>query len=76
MLADDVLDTISQESARIDERLEAQREALENCLGRLSAGHRSLVLRAYVPGVQIKDLAAQGGRTVRTISGCIAYESG
>jgi RNA polymerase sigma-70 factor (ECF subfamily) len=65
VLADDVLDTISQESARIDERLEAQREAVENCLGRLSAGQRSLVLRSYMPGVQIKDLAAQSGRTVR-----------
>ena len=65
VLADDVLDTISQESATIDEQLQTQRDALEDCLDRLPAGERTLVLRAYMPGVQIKDLAAQSGRTVQ-----------
>lgn len=64
VLADDLLNTIAQEAASIDERLQAQREALENCLDKLPAEQRTLVLKAYVPDVQIKDVAEQSGRTV------------
>lgn len=64
VLANDLLDTIAHESALIDERLEAQRDALENCLGKLPAQQRTLVLKAYTPDVQIRDVAERSGRTV------------
>jgi len=60
----DLLNTIAQESERLDERLEAQREALEDCLSKMPADQRKLVLSAYMPGEQIKDIASQSGRSV------------
>jgi len=64
VLADDLLNTIADEAERMDDRLQAQREALESCLDKLPAEERTLVLRAYMPDVQIRDVAKQSGRTV------------
>lgn len=64
VLADDLLDTIADEAALIDERLEAQREALEDCLEKLPAEQRTLVLKAYMPDVQMTAVAEQSGRTI------------
>ena len=64
VLADDVLDTVAHESAQIENRLSAQREALEGCLERLPDEQRTLVLAAYEPDVRIQDVAEQSGRTV------------
>lgn len=64
VLADDVLQTVAQESVQIEERLAAQREALEACLEKLPDAQRSLVLAAYTPHVRIQEVAEQSGRTV------------
>lgn len=55
--------TLADEAANAPEAREAQREALERCLGRLRATQRELVLNAYAPGVRIDQLAAERGQT-------------
>ena len=64
VLADDVLQTVARESARDEERLSAQREALESCLEKLPLEQRTEILAAYAPGVAIQEVARQSGRTV------------
>lgn len=64
VLAEDVLNTVACESAQIENRLSAQREALEGCLEKLPGEQRTLVLAAYAPDVRIQDVAEQSGRTV------------
>lgn len=64
VLAEDVLHTVAHESARDEERLAAQREALEGCLEKLPEEQRTVILAAYAPDVGIQDVAKQSGRTV------------
>jgi RNA polymerase sigma-70 factor (ECF subfamily) len=64
VLADDVLNAVAHESAQVENRLSAQREALESCLEKLPGEQRSLVLAAYSPDVSIQNVAEQSGRTV------------
>jgi len=64
VLADDVLQVVAHESTRDDERLSAQREALEVCLEKLPTQQRKLILAAYAPDVEIQKVAGQSGRTV------------
>ncbi len=64
VLSDDLLNTIAHEAVLIDERLQSQREALENCLDKLPVEQRTLVLKAYMPDVQIQHVAEQSGQTV------------
>jgi RNA polymerase sigma-70 factor (ECF subfamily) len=64
VLADDVLQKVAQESARDEERLSAQRDALEGCLEKLPEEQRTAILSAYAPNVGIQDAAKRSGRTV------------
>ena len=64
VLADDVLHTVAQESGRDEERLFAQREALEGCLEKLPKEQRTMILAAYAPDAAIQNVAKQSGRTV------------
>lgn len=64
VLAEDVLVTLADESARLEGRLSAQRDALEACLGRLTGDQRALVLAAYAPGTRVQDVAQRSGRTL------------
>lgn len=64
VLADDVLHTVAHESEQDEERLSAQREALEGCLEELPKEQRTVILAAYAPDVGIQDAAKQSGRTV------------
>lgn len=64
VLADDVLLTMAHESEQHEERLSAQREALEGCLEKLPKEQRTVILAAYAPDVGIQVVAKQSGRTV------------
>lgn len=64
VLADDVLNTVAQESSQIEDQLSWQRDALEGCLKKLSSEQRSLILAAYQPDARMQDVATQSGRTV------------
>jgi RNA polymerase sigma-70 factor (ECF subfamily) len=64
VLADDVLQTVAHESGQDEERLSAQRDALESCLEKLPKEQRTVILAAYAPDAAIQDVAKQSGRTV------------
>ncbi len=64
VLADDVLQTVARESARDEERLSAQREALESCLEKLPPKQRTTILAAYAPDAAIQEVARHSGRTI------------
>jgi RNA polymerase sigma-70 factor (ECF subfamily) len=64
VLAEDVLRNVANESAQDEERLSAQREALEGCLERLPKQQRAVIMAAYAPDVGIQSAAKQSGRTV------------
>ncbi len=64
VLGDDVLEVVASESSRDENRLSAQREALETCLAKLPGEQPQLVLAAYTPDVGIQNAAKKSGRTV------------
>ena len=58
VLAEDVLEILAEEAVSAETRLSAQREALEQCLAKLSAEQRRLVMMAYAPGAPMTVSAA------------------
>jgi RNA polymerase sigma-70 factor, ECF subfamily len=64
VLAEDVLHTVAHDSEQDEDRLLAQREALEGCLEKLPGEQRTVILAAYAPNAAIQDVAKQSGRTV------------
>lgn len=64
VLADDVLQAVARDSVESENRLSAQRDALEDCLASLPAPQRDLVLAAYSPDVGMQGAAKQSGRTL------------
>ena len=64
VLAEDVLDALVSQSSTREPVFAAQRDALEGCLGKLSAEQRVLVLAAYSPGTKIHHVAERSGRSV------------
>lgn len=63
VLSEAVLATLADEGADEFTRRERQMAALEDCLERLPAQRRSLVLWCYSPGASIKDIAARTGQS-------------
>ena len=63
----EVIELLARDAEQSASRLEAQREALEACLGKLPADQRTLVQRAYSPGARIDELAARLGRTAMAV---------
>jgi RNA polymerase sigma-70 factor (ECF subfamily) len=64
---EEAMTIIARESEQMGRQLEAQQEALEECLGKLPAEQRSLVCAAYAPGVRIDRLAEEQGRTAMAL---------
>ncbi len=64
---EEAMTIIAEQAERMSTQLDAQREALEDCVAKLPADQRSLVSRAYAPGVRIDDLAAQLGRSAMAV---------
>lgn len=64
VLDEDVLERLAEETTQEEPRLQHQRQALEGCLARLSAGNRELLMLAYEEGASIQVVARQSGRTV------------
>lgn len=63
VFGDEVLELLAHEATEDAESFEAEREALEECLGKLPTKQRRLVEAAYAPGARIDRLAAESGRT-------------
>ena len=63
----ETLELLAEEYEGQTEALEARREALRDCLGRLPANQRALVDSAYAPYARIDTLAAQIGVTAMAL---------
>jgi len=55
---------VAAQAAEVADTQDARRRALSVCLEKLDAATRAFVLRSYTAGVQIKDVAAEIGRSV------------
>ena len=64
---DDAMAIIAEQAEHRAHQLDAQREALEECLHKLPADQRNLVCSAYAPGVRIDQLAEQQGRSAMAL---------
>ena len=67
MFDDELVGRLADEAEAAEQRHEAQREALETCLQKLSEAQRALVLGAYAKGTRIDELAAQRGQTAMSL---------
>ncbi len=67
VFGDDVLALLADEAEADADVFEAERIALEECLGKLDAAQRALVDAAYAPGVRIDALAASAGRSAMSL---------
>jgi RNA polymerase sigma-70 factor (ECF subfamily) len=61
VFADDVWELLAEPDAAESEDL--RRTALEECLGKMSAPQRELLLRSHAPGVRLNEFAQQSGRS-------------
>lgn len=60
---DDVLELLAVEVDDHADAYTAERESLDECLGKLDAAQRKLLDAAYAPGARIDELAAVAGRS-------------
>ena len=67
-LPDDVLQTVVEESAALGDQFEARRDALENCIERMSEGDRQLVEYRYLRGMSLAEIAEAVGRPANSVS--------
>jgi RNA polymerase sigma-70 factor (ECF subfamily) len=58
---------LAADSERHSERLAAQRDALQECVRKLTPEQRELVQSAYAPGIRIESLSAQQGSTAMAV---------
>jgi len=64
---DALVHRLAEDAAAADQRHEAQREALDECLGKLPAAQREMVLTAYTKGTRMDELAAERGQTAMSL---------
>jgi RNA polymerase sigma-70 factor (ECF subfamily) len=64
VLDEEVALKIADESAADELNLDLQREALEDCMARVPAEQRELLMQAYQPDVRIQEVALGSGRSV------------
>lgn len=67
LFGDDALAILAEQSEQMSHQLDAQHEALEECLGKLPADQNKLVRAAYAPGVRIDQLATHQGRSAMAL---------
>ncbi len=64
VLSEEVVELIAEESLHDEPRLEQQRAALEDCMGKVAPDQRELLMQAYQPEARIQEVAGGSGRTV------------
>lgn len=65
VLDERVVALLAEEGAESEPALDRQRAALEQCMGKVAADQRDLLLRAYRPDARIQEVAGSSGRTVQ-----------
>jgi len=64
---DALVHRLADDAAAADQRHEAQREALDQCLQKLPVAQRKMVLTAYTKGTRMDELAAERGQTAMSL---------
>lgn len=64
VLDEQVVLQLAEEAVADEPRLARQRDALEQCMGKVPPEQRELLMRAYGDDERIQNIAAQSGRTV------------
>jgi RNA polymerase sigma-70 factor (ECF subfamily) len=64
VLDENVAQKIAEESARDEPSLRRHRDALEDCMAKVPAEHRDLLMQAYQPEANIQEVARNSGRSV------------
>lgn len=64
VLDEEVVTQIAEETAAEEPRLQRQREALEQCMQKVPADQRGLLMQAYQSDSRIQEGAQGSGRTV------------
>jgi len=64
---DALVHRLAEDAAAAGQRHEAQREALDQCLQKLPAAQREMVLTAYTKGTRMDELAAERGQTAMSL---------
>ncbi|HEX3131968.1 MAG TPA: sigma-70 family RNA polymerase sigma factor [Planctomycetota bacterium] len=67
VFSDETIALLAQEVEQQADPLEAERQALHDCLRQLPDRQRALVESAYAPGVRIDDLASSLGRSAMSL---------
>jgi RNA polymerase sigma-70 factor (ECF subfamily) len=67
VFSEEVLLMLAEEAESAADALDARREALEQCLGKLPQRQRMLVEAAYAHGVRIDEVAETMGRTAMSL---------
>jgi RNA polymerase sigma-70 factor (ECF subfamily) len=62
-----LVERLADDAAAADQRHEAQRRALDQCLQKLPAAQRDIVLAAYTKGTRMDELAAARGQTAMSL---------
>lgn len=63
VLDEEAVARIAEEASADEPRLERQREALEQCMQKVPATQRGLLMLAYQEGASIQEVARQSGRS-------------
>lgn len=64
---EEAMEIIAEQAEQMSSQLDAQREALDDCVAKLPADQRTLVSRAYAPGARMDQLATQLGRSAMAV---------
>lgn len=62
-----LVNRLADDAIAMEQRHEAHREALDQCLQKLPTAQRELVLSAYTKGTRMDELAAQRGQTAMSL---------
>ena len=68
LFSDELLAAVATEAVEAGQAVERRAEALRQCLARLSAEHRDLLMRRYRPGGRVADIAQSLGKTPNAVS--------
>ncbi len=63
-----VLEQLADEALQDDSDFSLRLQALDGCIKKLSDGDRTLIRKRYQPGMSVKDIARDAGRTPNSLS--------
>lgn len=64
LLDENVVTQLAEESPEYEPQLQRQREALEECMEKVTPGQRELLMKAYQPEHLIQNVARDSGRSI------------